>query len=157
MSDENSILPDDRPKLSAAELRQKMAEIQMAKADEAAAKRAKLEEAQMARVREFLTGHVTHDDLERLRVKVENAVAHGHTEVEIGRFPSNLLSDKGRAVNAGRADWPSTLTGKSAEAYRIWQERLAPEGYGLEARILDYPGGLLGDVGLYLTWGAGDA
>ncbi len=154
MTDER-VTPQDGPRLSAADLRREMAEIQMARADAAAAKRAKLEAAQMAQINAFMTGHITPDDLDRLRLKVQSAVADGHTEVEVMRFPSSLLSDKGRAVNAGRSDWPQTLTGKAAEAYAIYRQRVAPAGYALYARILDYPGGLLGDVGLFLSW-AGD-
>jgi hypothetical protein len=156
MNDHKDLPPDDGPPLTAAELRRRMAEIQMAKAEEAAAKRAKLEEAQMAHIQDFMQGHVSHDDIERLRFKVQNAIEHGEGEVEVMRFPSSLLSDKGRAVNAGRSDWPDTLTGKAADVWRIYKERVADKGYGLEARILNYPGGLLGEVGLYLTWGTED-
>ena len=143
------------PAMTAAQLRQQMAEIQMAKAEQAAAKRAKLEEAQMAQINAFMTGHVDEHELARIRTKVQHAVADGHTEVEVMRFPSALLSDKGRALNAGRSDWPQTLTGKAAEAYAIYRTRVAPAGYTLTARILDSPGGMLGDVGLFLSW-AGD-
>jgi hypothetical protein len=127
----------------------------MEKAEQAAAKRSKLEAEKMAIIQEFMAGSIDGDDLARLRIRVQNALAEGHTEVEVLRFPSSVLSDKGRAVNAGRADWPSTLTGKAATFYRLYEERARPLGYGIEARILDYPGGLLGDVGLFLTWGSG--
>ena len=149
-------LPPAEP-ISAAELRQQMVALQMAKAEEAEAKRTKLEHAQMAQIQAFMEGHVDTEDLSRLRLHVQNAIAHGHTEVEVLRFPSSLLTDKGRAVNAGRSDWPSTLTGKAATWYELWETRAKPNGYGLEARILDYPGGLLGDVGLFMTWGGADA
>ncbi len=33
------------------------------------------------------------------------------------RFPSQLCSEGGRAVNAPWADWPDTLRGEAAEMY----------------------------------------
>jgi hypothetical protein len=37
-------------------------------------------------------------------------------------------------------------------AYEAWRDHLRPLGFGLQARVLDYPGGMPGDIGLFLTW-----
>ncbi|HSA82287.1 MAG TPA: hypothetical protein VLE23_15835 [Geminicoccaceae bacterium] len=70
------------------------------------------------------------------------------------RFPSDICTDGGRAINNGLAEWPQTLTGQARELYRYWHETLRPAGYRLRARILDYPGGVPGDAGFTLSWDA---
>ncbi len=30
---------------------------------------------------------------------------------------------------------------------------MKPQGFGLSARIVSYDDGIIGDIGLYLTWG----
>jgi hypothetical protein len=37
------------------------------------------------------------------------------------RFPSELCSDDGRAVNGSEPDWPKTLRGETAEIYLAWE------------------------------------
>ena len=69
------------------------------------------------------------------------------------RFPSALCSDGGRAINVFEPGWPATLSGEPAEIYLRWEHELKPRGFHLTARVLDFPGGLLGDIGLFLVWG----
>ena len=69
------------------------------------------------------------------------------------RFPSDLCSDRGRAINAPDASWPTTLRGVAAEFFLRWERELKPVGFGLTAQILDFPGGYPGDAGLTLRWG----
>jgi hypothetical protein len=70
------------------------------------------------------------------------------------RFPSELCSDGGRAINVAEPGWPATLRGEAAEIYLHWERELRSRGFGIAARVLEFPGGLLGDIGLFLTWGA---
>jgi hypothetical protein len=37
-------------------------------------------------------------------------------------------------------------------AYEFWQEELEPQGYKLSAQFMHFPGGVPGDVGLFLRW-----
>jgi hypothetical protein len=69
------------------------------------------------------------------------------------RFPSELCSDGGRAINVLEGDWPATLRGEAAEIYQRWEQELKPRGFHLAARVLDFPGGMPGDIGLFLIWG----
>jgi hypothetical protein len=71
------------------------------------------------------------------------------------RFPHELCSDGGRAINAlaKNENWPETLRGEAAELYLRWKRDRRPHGLRLTARVLDYPGGILGDIGLFLVWG----
>jgi len=80
-------------------------------------------------------------------------IPEGLTEVMVYRFPNSLCTDKGRAINNMDEDWPDTLTGRPRQAYEFWRDQLRPGGYRLRAMIVEWPGGLPGDVGFFLQWG----
>jgi hypothetical protein len=63
-----------------------------------------------------------------------------------------LCTDHGRAINAPQQDWPKTLRGEAAEIYLQWEHELKPRGFRLTARVLDFPDGKPGDIGLFLAW-----
>ncbi len=111
------------------------------------------EEFRMNVVKNLIDHHVTdeiwQDTLRRMRAAAER----GEKEFMLLRFPSDLCSDGGRAVNVPEPDWPSTLRGEPAEFYLRWQRDLKPLDFHLTARVLDFPGGFPGDLGLFLTWG----
>jgi hypothetical protein len=48
--------------------------------------------------------------------------------------------------------WPETLQGRPRQGYLTWKEKLQPLGYHLKAQIVDWPNGVPGDIGLYLSW-----
>jgi hypothetical protein len=74
--------------------------------------------------------------------------------VTLLRFPADLCTDRGRAVNAPLPDWPQTLRGAAAEIYLLWERDLKPGRFHLAARVLDFPGGMSGgDIGLFLVRG----
>ncbi len=81
------------------------------------------------------------------------AAGHGEKEWMLLRFPCDLCSDGGRAINAPLPDWPQTLRGEAAEIYLRWERDLRPRGFHLTARVLEFPGGMPGDIGLFLFWG----
>ena len=81
------------------------------------------------------------------------AAEHGEREFLLLRFPRGLCADNGRAINVGEADWPASLRGEAAELYLRWKQDLRPLGFGLTARILEFPDGMPGDAGLFLSWG----
>ncbi|ACL61655.1 hypothetical protein [Methylobacterium nodulans] len=88
--------------------------------------------------------------LHKLRIAAEQ----GQKELLVMRFPNLMCTDKGRAINNAEAGWPETLTGRPRQAYEFWRDRLHPAGYGLKAMIVDWPDGVPGDVGFFLTWEA---
>ena len=49
-------------------------------------------------------------------------------------------------------DWHRVLEGFPQRAYAYFEKELAPRGFQLKAEILDWPGGVPGDVGFFLTW-----
>lgn len=145
-------MAQDTTPVSAAELRQHIAELEAEKMRILAEKRAKADEAMDRMAQDFVHQHLSEDELDDLRSKVRHAVDNGHMEVMVMRFPSRLCSDKGRAINNALENWPQTLPGKAADLYALWEERARPAGYKLRAMIIDYPGGMPGDVGLFLNW-----
>ena len=73
--------------------------------------------------------------------------------MEVYRFPNSLCTDRGRAINQQESGWEATLTGIPKEIYEFWKRRLQPLGYTLRVQIVDFSGGVPGDVGITLKWG----
>jgi hypothetical protein len=96
--------------------------------------------------------HVQPNAMELLARAVRNAAELGNTEVKVMQFPSSYCTDGGRAINNFEANWPSTLQGRAKVGMDFYKEHLQPLGYEAHARVLDYPGGMPGDIGLFLTW-----
>jgi hypothetical protein len=84
---------------------------------------------------------------------IERAVSNGRTEVQVHRFPNQLCTDKGRAINQQEPGWENTLTGVPKEIYQLWAKYFRARGYKLKVEIIDFPGGMPGDVAMTLKWG----
>ena len=84
---------------------------------------------------------------------IERAVANGKTEVQVYRFPNILCTDKGRAINQQEPGWEDTLTGIPKEIHQLWAKYFRQRGYKLRVEIIDFPGGMPGDVAMTLKWG----
>lgn len=113
-----------------------------------------------------LTDAVIESGLNRIR----RAFERGETELMISSFPSSFCTDDGRAIiNAGAPpivkpnqeeaarqtevpDWLATLPAGVRQVYDYWRANLKPGGFHFTARIIDYPGGMPGDVGLFFSW-----
>ncbi len=89
-----------------------------------------------------------------------HAVAAGALELELMRFPIELTTDKGRAINNNEPNWPDTLTGLPAELAHVWRERLKGEGYHVTVIITVFPRRDAGRGGadpvLGVSWAATD-
>jgi len=83
---------------------------------------------------------------------INRAIKNRLTEVELIRFPNELCTDKGRAINQQEPGWENTLTGEPKEIYQFWDKYFRPRGYKLRVQIVDFPGGLPGDVGMTVSW-----
>jgi hypothetical protein len=113
-----------------------------------------------------LTDAVIHSGLDRIK----RAFERGETELMISAFPSSFCTDGGRAIiNAGappinkptreelaarpdEPEWLATLPAGAHQVYHYWKANLKPGGFAFSARIINYPGGVPGDVGLFFTW-----
>jgi hypothetical protein len=83
---------------------------------------------------------------------IRRAVSAGLTEVQVYRFPNQLCTDRGRAINQMEPGWEQTLTGVPKEIYGLWHRHFRPRGYKLKVQIVDFPNGMPGDVGMFLAW-----
>ncbi len=90
--------------------------------------------------------------IEKATIIISRAVGNGMTSVQVLRFPHTLCTDNGRAINQAEVGWEKTLTGIPRELYEFWQRRLKPNGYHIRYEIIDFPGGMPGDVGVTLSW-----
>ncbi len=91
--------------------------------------------------------------IRRASVIIQRAANNGLTEVQVYRFPNELCTDRGRAINQMEPGWESTLTGVPKEIYELWRRQFRDRGYKLLVQIVDFPGGMPGDVGMMLSWG----
>ncbi len=105
--------------------------------------------------------------------RIKRAFERGETELMIASFPSTFCTDDGRAIiNAGappinkptkeeaarqaeQPDWLMTFPAGVHQVYDYWKQSLKPGGFGFSARIINYPDGKPGDVGLFFTWPKG--
>ena len=135
-----------------------MKKVALAEAEEAAKHQRKLAEAEAEK--QALLDHfkkpsgISDEEGIRRAIKIiERAVSNGLTEVQVCRFPNNLCTDRGRAINQQEPGWETTLTGFPKEIYQLWAKYFRDRGYKLRVEILDFPGGMPGDVGMTLKWG----
>lgn len=116
------------------------------------ASRAATERGQQ-RVEQLIGQHLSDQEWQDLMHHARRAAANGEKEFLLLRFPSHLCSDGGRAINVTEPGWPATLRGEAAEVYLRWERDLKPHGFHIAAQVLDFPGGVPGDIGLFLIWG----
>jgi hypothetical protein len=146
--------PTGGSSFSATDLRRRMAEREAAKAAEEMRHLKEQEEKQKAVMEEFRKApERTPEQLMQLVTQlVDRAAERGQSEVQIYRFPNSLCTDRGRRINNAEPEWNKTLEGRPKLAYEFWHEHLAPLGFHLKAQVLEYPGGMPGDIGFFLTW-----
>ncbi len=103
-------------------------------------------------VKDLIDHHIADSSWKELLHRAREAAERGEKQILLLRFPNELCSDGGRAINAPLPDWPETLRGEAAEIYRRWEHDLKPQGFHIAARVLEFPRGLPGDIGLFLSW-----
>ena len=145
----------------AQRLREKEAEEQLKQRDQeelAAFKR---------RLDEF---RVTDAHVQAVLDRIKRAFERGETELLLTSFPSSFCSDSGRSIaNAGappicepseeekakqasEPEWLATLPAGARQVHEYWKTNLKPGGFDFNARIINYPGGMPGDVGRFFSW-----
>jgi hypothetical protein len=134
------------------ELRRLAEEKEMAQARELLEKQRKVEDERHHLRDAFMTQDIHPEVFERVSRVVKSAAERGEREVLAVRFPSEYCTDGGRAINNFEPNWPETLTGFAKRAHEFFEKELRPRGYKARAQILDFPGGVPGDVGIFLSW-----
>jgi hypothetical protein len=119
------------------------------------------EEAEAAFRKRLETFKVEPANVIAVTERIRRAFERGETELMLTSFPSKFCSDDGRAVNnpplntPGEDEepvWLGTMPGGVREVYEYWKRELKPGGFKFTARIVSFPGGMPGDVGLFFSW-----
>jgi hypothetical protein len=140
------------PTLSVADLFAAKAAAQARRqAEEEAAREAHRAELK-AFAEKLMTYQITEEDKQRALTKIRRAFENGEKEVMLIHFPSDLCEDQGRRINNRLEGWQETLPGVLKHVHEWWEKELAPGGFTFGARVLDYPGGMPGDIGLFIGW-----
>lgn len=111
------------------------------------------------------------EQIEAVQFRIRRAFERGETELLLVSFPSDFCTDSGRAIiNTGappivqptkeekaklkdaEPEWLKTLPHGAQPIYEYWKSELRPAGFGFSARILDFPDGKPGNIGLFFTW-----
>ena len=139
---------------SAAEINREMAEREAAKAADELRHAQEQQDKQKALTEELHKPFDRSPDqlMQMVKQLVTHAAEHGHNEVQVYRFPNTMCSDRGRRINNSEPGWETTLEGRPKFAFDFWHDHLRPLGFHLKAEVLEYPGGMPGDIGLILTW-----
>ena len=139
---------------TAQEMMEKLALAEAEKAEAAARKHAEAETEKKQLLDKITkpSGVSDEEAMKRVAVIINRAVSNGLTEVQVYRFPHDLCTDHGRAINQMEAGWDKTLTGLPKEMYEFWERKLKSLGYKIRFQIVDWPGGMPGDVGITLKW-----
>jgi hypothetical protein len=139
----------------AKDVMQKMAVAEAEEASKQARQRAEAEAEKKALLDQLSkpSGLSDEEAIARAIKIIERAMHNRLTEVQVHRFPNQLCTDKGRAINQQEPGWEKTLTGVPKEIYQLWEKYFRSRGYKLKVQIVDFPGGVPGDVGMTLSWG----
>ena len=139
---------------SAIDLKKKIALEEAAKAAEEMRKRAEADAEKKALLDQLNkpSGVSEEEGIRRGAAIIHRAARNGLTEVQVYRFPNQLCTDRGRAINQQEPGWEQTLTGVPKEIYQVWHKHFRPRGYRLRVQIIDFPGGMPGDVGMTSAW-----
>jgi hypothetical protein len=141
---------------SAQQMMEKLALAEAEKAAEESRRKARADAEKKALIDKFTRASGVSDEerLKRAAAIIQRAAKNGLTEVEVTRFPNVLCTDRGRAINNNlEPGWENTLTGLPKELYEFWAKHLRPRGYKIKFQVVDFTGGVPGDIGITLKWG----
>ena len=140
---------------TAKEIRKQAAIKEAEKADEQVRLRAAAEAAERALIESLSkpSGLSEGEKIKLASTVIQRAVRNGLSEVQVYRFPNSLCTDRGRAINQQEPGWEKTLTGIPWEIFQLWSDYLKPRGYRIKYQIVDFPGGIVGDISIVIAWG----
>ena len=142
--------------LPTAQQIQKQAAVQeAAKAEEHAQRLAAVEAEKRALIERLSkpSGLSEDEKVKLASTVIQRAVRNGLSEVQVYRFPHSVCTDNGRAINQQEPGWERTLRGIPLEIFQLWSDYLRPRGYRIKYQIVDFPGGMPGDISIVIAWG----
>jgi CBS domain-containing protein len=143
------------PQFSAKDFRAHVSSFKTETFDHQEKERKAAELERRRQVKALVDQHVNAQLWREMLEHAELAARGGETEFMLLQFPSDLCTDGGRSIDVAEQGWEETLRGEAADIYDRWRKDLKPQGFGFSARIVSYVDGVIGDIGLFLTWGGG--
>jgi hypothetical protein len=138
--------------LTPADLRKISGDEDMARAKKAMESQRKDEEERAGLLEIFMARDLHPEAKARVNEAIRRAAQQGNRQLLAITFPASYCNDKGRRINNLEPDWPDSLEGFAKKAYEFYIAELKPLDFKLNAQVLDYPGGMPGNIGFYLTW-----
>ena len=140
---------------TAQEIQRQAATEGTAKAEEHAQRLAAVEAEKRALIEQLSkpSGLSEDEKVKLASTVIQRAVRNGLSEVQVYRFPNSVCTDNGRAIRQHEPGWDRTLRGIPLEIFQLWSDYLKPRGYRIKYQILDFPGGMPGDISIVLAWG----
>jgi hypothetical protein len=119
--------------------------------EERRAKKRKQDE--QAELREAFSARDVHPEaIDRINRAISVAAKQGKNQVQVLTFPASFCNDAGRRINSFDPAWPESLEGFAKKGYEFFEKELRPLGFKIGAEIISYPGGMLGDVAIFIKW-----
>jgi hypothetical protein len=138
--------------LRAEDLNEIIIDAEIKKMDEEREKKAK-QAKQQAELREaFMSREIHPEVMDRINNVVRAAAGNGLKQIDVLSFPASYCNDRGRRINNQLPDWPESLEGFAKRAYEFYMSELRPLGYKLHAEVVSFPGGIPGEINLFLKW-----
>ena len=112
-------------------------------------------EQRRERVAALINRHISDESWHTLLHQARHSAEQGEKEFMLMRFPSQPLQrwrSGHQHIRDGLAGYP-TRRGRGRELYLRWERDLKPHGFPNRRSVSDFPGGMPGDVGLFLFWG----
>ena len=100
----------------------------------------------------FMSRELHPEVRDRVNAAIRRAAEQGHHQLQIFTFPAAYCNDSGRRINNLDSDWPQSLEGFAKRAYEFYESEMKPLGYKMHAEIVSFPGGMPGEVGIFLKW-----
>ena len=139
--------------LSAADLNKRMRQRRMVERASEEAREREQAKAREEQIKQLMAPmEISQERVRHFMERVRKAAEQGERQILILRFPSDLCTDRGRAINNVLPGWEDTLVGVPKQVLEVWEENLKSLGYRLTAEVLDYPHGMPGDIGMFCRW-----
>jgi len=138
--------------LTPEELKSLTETTEMAKAKELLARMNRQKDEQRDLHEAFMERDIHPQVMDRVNAAVRRAAEQGLHEIKVIGFPATYCNDNGRRINNLESDWAESLEGFAKRAYDFYLRELRPLGFKVRAQVLDYPGGMPGEIGLFLSW-----
>lgn len=127
-------MPTD-PLRTAAELRAEIAAAEADRARKAAEEREAADSQRRAQIEAMKSEPLSRERIDHIRRIADEAIRQGRMEAEIMRFPIELTTDRGRAINSNDPRWPDTLAGHADRAAGRVRAHLADASEGARLHL----------------------